>query len=139
MAAIDTSAVPTQSFEWGAIKWLVTPSRTPGAGVTFGEVVLLPGRGHERHNHPGSEEVLYILSGTGRQMLERDGEEQWFDVGPGDCIYVETGQFHATQNEGWQTLRLLALYRPGGPDRDLEGLPDFRELPPGMAPAWSVD
>jgi oxalate decarboxylase/phosphoglucose isomerase-like protein (cupin superfamily) len=52
---IDPGSVPTQTFDWGAIKWLVTPERIRGAGITFGEVVLLPGKGHDRHNHPEEE------------------------------------------------------------------------------------
>ena len=61
-----------------------------GAGLTFGEVVLLPGQGHDRHNHPEAEEILYVLSGEGEQMLD-DGEARWFPVTPGDTIYVPTG------------------------------------------------
>jgi oxalate decarboxylase/phosphoglucose isomerase-like protein (cupin superfamily) len=128
---VDPNAVPTQTFDWGAIKWFVTPERTPGAGITFGEVVLLPGLGHERHNHPESEEILYVLSGEGMQMLD-DGEP--FPVKAGDTIYVPTALFHSTLNTGWTPLRLLALYNPGGPEKVLEGLPDFQEVPAGQLP-----
>ena len=129
--AIDPRGLPTQTFDWGAIKWFVTPGRTPGAGITFGEVVLLPGQGHDRHNHPHSEEILYVLSGEGEQVLD-DGTP--FPVRPGDTIYVPTAVFHSTRNTGWAPLRLLALYNPGGPEKDLEGLPDFREVPAGQLP-----
>lgn len=128
---VDPHTVPTQTFDWGAIKWFVTPERTQGAGITFGEVVLLPGLGHERHNHPESEEILYVLSGEGMQMLD-DGEP--FPVKPGDVIYVPIAVFHSTLNTGWTPLRLLALYHPGGPEKVLEGLPDFREVPAGEVP-----
>ena len=131
MQAIDPRSVPTQTFDWGAIKWFVTPGGTPGAGMTFGEVILLPGLGHDRHNHPESEEILYILSGEGEQMLD-DGAP--FPVRAGDTIYVPTAVFHSTRNTGWEPLRILAIYNPGGPERALEGLPDFREVPPGEAP-----
>lgn len=134
MGPIDPSSSPTQTFDWGAIKWFVTPGNTPGAALTFGEVVLSPGRGHDRHNHPESEEVLYILSGEGEQMLD-DGAP--FPVRAGDTIYVPTAVFHATRNTGWAPLRLLALYNPGGPERDLEKLPDFREVPAGQLPDWT--
>ena len=134
MTAIDPNGVSTHTFDWGAIKWFVTPDSTPGAGMTFGEVVLLPGQGHSRHNHPESEEILYVLSGEGEQMIS-DGEP--FRVRAGDTIYVPTGAFHSTLNTGWQTMRLLAIYNPGGPEKALEALPDFRELPPGSAPTWS--
>jgi oxalate decarboxylase/phosphoglucose isomerase-like protein (cupin superfamily) len=133
MPAVDPNSVPTQTFEWGSIKWLVTPSSTDGAGLTFGEVVLQPGRGHDRHNHPDAEEILYVLSGTGEQMLD-DGES--FPVGAGDTIYVPTAVYHSTRNTGWEPLRLLALYNPGGAEKVLEGLPDFRQVPAGALPEW---
>jgi oxalate decarboxylase/phosphoglucose isomerase-like protein (cupin superfamily) len=131
--AVDPSAVPTQTFDWGAIKWFVTPDTTRGAGVTFGEVVLQPGKGHDRHNHPESEEILYVLSGEGDQML---GDGEPFAVKAGDSIYVPTGVYHSTRNTGWEPMRLLAIYNPGGPEKILEQLPDFREVPAGEAPAW---
>jgi oxalate decarboxylase/phosphoglucose isomerase-like protein (cupin superfamily) len=134
MTAIDPNSVPTHTFDWGAIKWLVTPDRTPGAGMTFGEVVLLPGQGHSRHNHPESEEILYVISGEGEQMVN-DGEP--FPVSAGDTIYVPLAVFHSTLNTGWQTMRLLAIYNPGGPEKVLESLPDFQEVPAGSPPNWS--
>jgi oxalate decarboxylase/phosphoglucose isomerase-like protein (cupin superfamily) len=132
--AVDPNAIPTQTFDWGAIKWFVTPELTRGAGITFGEVVLQPGRGHDRHNHPESEEILYVLSGEGEQMLD---DAEAFSVKPGDAIYVPTGVFHSTRNTGWEPMRLLALYNPGGPEKVLEGLPDFQQVDAGSVPDWT--
>jgi oxalate decarboxylase/phosphoglucose isomerase-like protein (cupin superfamily) len=132
--AVDPNAIPTQTFDWGAIKWFVTPELTEGAGVTFGEVVLQPGRGHDRHNHPESEEILYVLSGEGEQMLD---DREVFQVTPGDTVYVPTGVFHSTRNTGWEPMRLLALYNPGGPEKALEGLPDFQQVAAGSVPDWA--
>ena len=134
MQAVDPNAIPTQTFDWGAIKWFVTPELTEGAGITFGEVVLQPGRGHDRHNHPESEEILYVLSGEGEQMLH---DREPFEVKPGDTIYVPTGVFHSTRNTGWEPMRLLALYNPGGPEKVLEGLPDFQQVGAGSVPDWT--
>ena len=129
---VDPNSVPTQTFEWGAIKWFVTPDGTPGAGITFGEVMLLPGKGHDRHNHPTSEEILYILSGEGEQMVN---DEAPFPVKAGDTIYIPTTVFHSTRNTSWEPMRLLALYNPGGPEKVLETLPDFQEVPAGQLPS----
>lgn len=129
---VDPNSVPTQTFEWGAIKWFVTPDGTPGAGITFGEVMLLPGKGHDRHNHPTSEEILYILSGEGEQMVN---DEAPFPVKAGDTIYIPTAVFHSTRNSSWEPMRLLALYNPGGPEKVLETLPDFQEVPAGQLPS----
>ena len=131
MSAIDPNSIPTQTFDWGIIKWFVTPDATPGAGVTFGEVVLLPGLGHDRHNHPDAEEILYVLSGVGEQMV---GDNDPFAIHPGDTMYVPLAVFHSTRNTGWEPLRLLAIYNPGGPERALAGLPGYAEVAAGELP-----
>ena len=110
---------------------MVSPDNTPGANITFGQVVLLPGEGHTRHNHPQSEEILYVLSGTGRQMVDDKSE---FEVRAGDTIYIPTAIYHSTVNTGWEPLVLLAIYNPGGAERDLKNLPDFKAVPAGQAP-----
>ena len=131
MSAVDPSKIATQTFDWGVIKWLVSPDLTPGANVTFGQVVLLPGEGHTRHNHPESEEILYVLSGTGEQMVD---DKPGFTVRAGDTIYIPTAIYHSTVNTGWEPLVLLAIYNPGGAERALSELPDFRSHPAGEAP-----
>ncbi len=130
---IDRAAIPTHSFDWGAIKWLVTPGTTPGATLTFGEVLVMPGKGHSRHNHPGAEEILYILSGEGEQMVA-DGEP--FPVRAGDAIYIGEGVYHATLNTGWEPMRLIALYNPGGAELALKELADFQETLAGEQLGW---
>ncbi len=128
MTSVDPGAVVTHSFDWGVIKWFVSPDQTPGARITFGEVILLPGQGHVRHNHPQSEEILYVLSGIGEQMVD---DKPAFPVRPGDTIYIPTAIYHSTVNTGWAPLRLLALYNPGGAERALVDLPDYRQTPAG--------
>jgi oxalate decarboxylase/phosphoglucose isomerase-like protein (cupin superfamily) len=94
-------------------------------------VVLLPGAGHERHNHPDSDEILYILSGRGEQMVD---DADSFPVSPGQAVFIPKAAFHSTVNTGWEPLVLLAVYAPAGAEEALKGLPDHRELAPGEAP-----
>ena len=131
MSTVDSSKLETQTFDWGVIKWLVSPDLNPGANITFGQVVLLPGEGHTRHNHPTSEEILYVLSGTGEQMVD---DEVAFTVRAGDTIYIPTAIYHSTVNTGWEPLVLLAIYNPGGAERELRNLPDFRSHKAGDVP-----
>ena len=95
------------------------------------QVVLLPGQGHERHNHPDADEILYVLAGAGDQMVD-DGEP--LAVRPGQTIWIPQGQFHATQNTGWEPMVLLAIYAPAGAEQVLKTLPDFVEAAAGEAP-----
>ena len=85
-------------FERDIFKWQRAADLTPGANITFGQVVLLPGEGHTRHNHPLSEEILYVLSGVGEQMVD---DEAGFEVRAGDTIYIPTAIYHSTVNTGW--------------------------------------
>jgi len=95
--------------------------------VSLMHVVLQPGQGHERHNHPDADEILYVLSGTGDQMVD---DERTFEVRAGHTVWIPQGAFHSTQNTGWEPLALLAIYAPGGAEEALKTLPDYREIAP---------
>jgi oxalate decarboxylase/phosphoglucose isomerase-like protein (cupin superfamily) len=128
MKTIKPANVPTHSFDWGLIKWFVTPDQNQGASLTFGEVILLPDQGHDRHNHPDAEEILYVLSGEGKQMID---DQDFFTIQTGDVIYIPKGIYHSTYNSSWEPLRLLAVYNPGGSEKALTQLPDFKEIEAG--------
>jgi oxalate decarboxylase/phosphoglucose isomerase-like protein (cupin superfamily) len=121
---IDPNTLPTMGFDWGVIKPLVAGD---SPNVSLMHVVLQPGQGHERHNHPDADEILYVLSGTGDQMVD---DEQTFAVRAGHTVWIPQGAFHSTQNTGWEPMALLAIYAPGGAEEALKTLPDYREIAP---------
>ncbi len=129
---IDPNDLPTYSFGWGVIKPLVSQDNvSEDPAVSLMHVVLLPGQGHERHNHPDADEILYVLAGTGDQMVD---DTDPFPVRPGQAIWVPRGAFHSTLNTGWEPMVLLAIYAPAGAEQVLKTLPDFVEVPAGTAP-----
>ncbi len=99
----------------------------------MGVVLLQPGKGHVRHNHPGTEEILYVVSGQGKQMIDIDGE-QWEPISAGDMIHIPADIFHATINSGWEPLKMIAVYSPPGPEAILRAMPECRVLAPGELP-----
>jgi len=132
---------PTSTFGWGQIKFLCEPRLCNAAHLTVGHVKLSPGEGHLRHNHPGSEEILFILAGEGEQMVETDLEEnggapEVFHVQAGDLVHIPPSVFHQTLNTGARTMELLAVYSPCGPEDVVRSLPDHVELPAGP---WAPD
>jgi oxalate decarboxylase/phosphoglucose isomerase-like protein (cupin superfamily) len=124
--------VSTMSFDWGTIKWLVTPSNVPGVGSTQGEVVVNPGYGHARHLHQ-SEELIYIVSGEAEQMVD-DGEP--FVIKAGDMVQIPARVYHSTRNLTWRPLHMIITYTPGGEEESLKESPDFRLYPPAVTPEW---
>ena len=131
---VDPASLPTMTFDWGVIKPLVAADNTEDPAVSLMHVILLPGKGHERHNHPESDEILYILAGEGDQMVD-DGAP--FAVRPGQTVFIPKGAFHSTLNTGYEPMVILAIYAPAGAEQVLKGLPDYREVPAGEAPGLS--
>jgi len=127
--------VETRVLDWGTIKWLVTPDLDEGVGLTTGEVIVYPGRGHAPHRHPGEEEVLYVISGKAEQTVGEGTDS--FAIGEGDVVYIPTNVLHSTYNTTWSPLRLIVVYTPGGAERVLDSLPGTRVLRPGEAPVWA--
>jgi oxalate decarboxylase/phosphoglucose isomerase-like protein (cupin superfamily) len=129
---IDPAELPTMTFGWGVIKPLVSQdnvAETPD--VSLMHVVLLPGQGHDRHNHPDADEILYVLAGAGDQMVD---DAATFAVRPGQAIWIPKGAFHSTVNTGWEPMVLLAIYAPAGAEQVLKTLPDYVEVGAGEAP-----
>jgi len=88
-------------------------------------VTLEPGKGHERHNHPGVEEALYVLEGEGIQMVENGAQERR-TVRAGTMIHIAAAVFYETINTGHGPMKLLAVYSPPGPEALLRSLPGCR-------------
>ena len=109
----NADAAESVVLPWGVAKWLVTAH--DGSSMSLGEVIVLPGQSHEWHNHDKSEEIVYVLSGTGEFTV---GEGNRFPIAPGDAIHIPVGVFHDSHNLGWAPLHLLVMYSPAGPEID---------------------
>lgn len=129
---VEPKHVETQVFDWGRIQWLSEPRVTGSRNITAGVVTLEPGKGHQRHNHPGVEEVLYVLEGEGMQMVELETQERR-TVRAGTMIHIPADVFHETINTGHGPMRLLAVYSPPGPEDLLRQMSGSRIEEPAEA------
>jgi len=128
---VTVDEVETQKFDWGTLQWISEPRVTGFDRMVTGVVTLLKGQGHAKHNHPGIEEILYILDGTGEQTIYYDdGSEEKRAVGPGQLIFLEQGQFHSTYNIAEKPLKILAIYAKSGPEAGLRADPGCTVIPP---------
>ncbi len=119
-------------FDWGRLALTVAPEVNGAQRFSGGVVDLPPGQGHARHNHPGAEEIIFVISGEGEQMVETpEGEPVVQKVSAGCTVYVPESRFHSTLNTGAGPMQLFVVYSPAGPELGLRDLPDFRLIPKG--------
>ncbi|MEX1180415.1 MAG: cupin domain-containing protein [Cucumibacter sp.] len=119
-------------FDWGKLSLTVAPEVNGARRLSGGVVDLPSGKGHARHNHPGAEEIIFVISGEGEQMVEDEaGHSLTRKVSSGCTVFVPESRFHSTLNTGDGPMQLFVVYSPAGPERMLRELPDFRLLPQG--------
>ncbi len=117
-------------FDWGQLSVVLGPEVNGAQKFSAAVVTVPPGQGHTRHNHPGAEEIIYILEGTGEQMVEDEtGQPHTEQVKPGVCIFIPESRFHSTLNTGATDMKIFVVYSPHGPEKFLRTLPDFRLIP----------
>ena len=125
---IEPKHVERQVFDWGCIQWMSEPHVTGAERMTAGLVTVEIGKGHERHNHPDEEEILYVLEGEGEQMIDT-GTEERRKVTSGTMIHIPPGVYHSTINTGDKLMKILVVYSPTGPEALLRSLPGCRVEP----------
>ena len=90
------------------IRPLIDRTTSPVTLCSLAEEVLPPGATVGRHQHHVTEEVYYILSGTGRMTI---GDETRA-VGPGDAVYIPLHHAHTLTNTGGNDMTLLLVCGP---------------------------
>jgi mannose-6-phosphate isomerase-like protein (cupin superfamily) len=83
---------------------------------SLAEARLPVGASTTPHRHPVTEEIYYIVAGTGQMQIEREVR----DVAPGDAIAIPSGAAHQISNTGDVTLRLLCCCAPAYDHDDTE-------------------
>jgi oxalate decarboxylase/phosphoglucose isomerase-like protein (cupin superfamily) len=79
--------------------------------LTSGLTIFEPGEASSLHNHPDSEEVNFIVRGSGDVVTE-DGERTPF--GPHTFMFIPKGIKHQHVNTGREPLWLVFVYGPHG-------------------------
>jgi mannose-6-phosphate isomerase-like protein (cupin superfamily) len=90
------------------IREILAPRNSSLKLQSLAEATLHPGKATEEHYHATSEEIYYVLRGTGRMRIE--GETR--DVEPGDGITIPPGKHHKLWNTGSGDLIFLCLCVP---------------------------
>jgi mannose-6-phosphate isomerase-like protein (cupin superfamily) len=72
---------------------------------SLAEEILPPGAAVGKHFHRETEEVYYILSGTGEMTV---GEET-AEVSAGDAVYIPVNNVHTLKNTGGEPMKIMLV------------------------------
>jgi oxalate decarboxylase/phosphoglucose isomerase-like protein (cupin superfamily) len=122
-----TDDVDRLEFDWGKLHFLSDEPTTGATSFSFGLVELAVGKGHTRHNHPGVDEIIYVVSGEGDQMLD---DQEPVRVRAGDSIWIPKDIFHSTINTGYTPMQLIVVYSPAGAEQALRQDPAVAIISP---------
>jgi mannose-6-phosphate isomerase-like protein (cupin superfamily) len=89
------------------------------------EMVLAPGdsEGGPTNRHRGSDQWLYVLSGTGSATINK----QRYPLRRDTLILIERGDTHEIRNTGRSPLRTINVYVPPAYRKDGKPLPRGRK------------
>lgn len=119
-------------FDWGQLSVTLGPQVNGSKQFSAAVVTVPSGQGHARHNHPGSEEIIFILEGEGEQMVEDEaGNPHTETVRAGCTVFIPESRFHSTLNTGDGDMKIFVVYSPAGPEEVLKAMPDFHLIPAG--------
>jgi mannose-6-phosphate isomerase-like protein (cupin superfamily) len=95
------------------IRELIGPRTTPPGAQSLAEATLAAGQATQRHYHATSEEIYFLLEGSGE--MEVDGERAHVEAG--DAILIPPGAWHQIRADD-VTLRFLCCCAPPYSDGD---------------------
>ncbi|MBL8829492.1 MAG: cupin domain-containing protein [Planctomycetaceae bacterium] len=101
--------VPFTTKDGSEIRELLAHRNSAIRNQTLAEARVPAGCSTTPHYHPCTEEIYYILAGTGEMRI---GDETR-SVRPGDAIAIPPGQIHQITNPGPVVLTFLCCCAPG--------------------------
>jgi len=96
------------------VKLLASPSIVRNTEhVAVGLVQIAPDHVHEEHEH-AAEEVMYIIKGRGEVVIQ--GKERVL-LKPETVVILKPNERHMIKVTGAETLEILWVYAPPGPEK----------------------
>ena len=110
----DTKVFTTK--DGSLIREIMAYRNSPIKKQSLAEATVMPGEETAEHIHSKSEEIYYILEGTGIMTLD----SETYNVKPLDAIAIPPGTPHKIKNTNTMPLVLLCCCAPPYEDDDTD-------------------
>ena len=109
MTIIHESEVPEVEHPGRFMRWLANEDSLRAKNLSVCVIRVMPGETvRPAHSHPNSEELIYIITGSGKVMIENEVGE----VKAGSAILFEQGKIHMLKNSGDVEMKVICFFAP---------------------------
>jgi quercetin dioxygenase-like cupin family protein len=109
MKIIHETDVPEVEQPGRSMRWLVNQEALQATNLSFCVIRVQPGETvRPAHSHPHSDELIYILTGRGKVMIEGEVGE----VRAGSAVLFEQAKVHMLRNTGDEEMKVACFFTP---------------------------
>ena len=109
MTIIHETEVSEAEHPGRFMRWLVSENSLRANNLSVCVIRVLPGETvRPAHSHPNGEELIYIIKGSGKVMIENEVGE----VREGSAILFEQGKIHMLRNTGNIEMKVICFFAP---------------------------
>jgi quercetin dioxygenase-like cupin family protein len=106
---IHESEVEELDLPGRRFRWLVAEDRIQSKYSSVCVIRVAPGdKVRPAHSHPQGEEVIYIISGSGRVLVEGEVAQ----VRAGSTVLFPQGAVHMLHNTGTEEMKVVCFFAP---------------------------
>lgn len=109
MKILHESEVPEKAVPGRFLRWIADSKSLSPEFLSSCVMRVLPGETvRPAHSHPQGEELIYVISGSGKVAV--DGE-----VGalrPGTAVLFPKGAVHMVRNSGAEEMKVICFFAP---------------------------
>ena len=107
--AIHEDDVDALGLPGRELRWLISPTAVPAEGCSACVIRVAPGdRVRPAHSHPNGEEVIYIITGSGRVLVGEDVRS----ITPGTVVLFPRGVVHMVHNTSDEEMKVVCFFAP---------------------------
>ena len=106
---IPEDSIPALDLPGRQLRWLMTQDTVGAQHCSMCMIKVAPGETvRPAHSHPNGEEVIYIVQGAGKVMIEGVVEP----VHAGSAVLFPQGKVHMLRNTGVTEMKVVCFFAP---------------------------
>ena len=119
---IDEDSVPALDLPGRRLRWLITEDNVSASHCSMCVIQIAPGETvRPAHSHPNGEEIIYIVEGAGKVMIDGAVEP----VKKGSTVLFPQGKVHMLRNTGAEEMKVVCFFAPA---TNLDNYKFFEEI-----------